>query len=190
MKLLKDRIQKEGKVIRENIVKVDSFLNHQIDTILMNEIGHEFFSRYKDEKITKILTIESSGIACALTTGLQFNSPVVFAKKHKSLNIDGECYVSKVYSFTKKTEYDVTVSKEYLTKDDNVLIIDDFLALGNALNGLIDIVNQSGARLAGVGVVIEKTFQNGGKEIREKNIRVESLARIKEISDKGVVFDD
>ena len=190
MQLLKDRILQDGLVKPGNVLKVDSFLNHQMDIALINEMGKEFNQRFCDEPITKILTIEASGIGIACLTAQYFNVPVVFAKKSQSINLDGESYVTKVESFTHKRVYDVILSKKYLTKDDHVLIIDDFLANGCALLGLIDIVNTAGATLAGAGIVIEKGFQDGGKIVRGKGIRVESLAIIKEMTDDSLVFDD
>ena len=171
-------------------MKVDSFLNHQLDPMLISEIGKEFHQRFSEERITRILTIETSGIAAALTTGLAFGVPVVFAKKHKSANMSGSCYTSRVYSYTKKAEYEVSVSMEYLGQQDRVLVIDDFLATGNAIRGLTEILRQSGAELAGIGIVIEKSFQNGGRELRESGYRIESLARIRAITDSEVLFDD
>jgi xanthine phosphoribosyltransferase len=190
MQILKDRIRRDGKVLPGNIVKVDSFLNHQLDPVLMREIGSEFHRRFAAEPVTRILTIESSGIAAALTTGLAFGVPVVFAKKHKSANMGGSCYTSSVYSYTKAATFEVSVSSDYLGKSDHVLIIDDFLATGSAVNGLLDILRQSGASLAGIGIVIEKSFQDGGRELRAAGMRVESLAKIRAISDSEVVFDD
>ena len=190
MQALKDRIRRDGKILPGGIVKVDSFLNHQLDPLLMHQIGEEFHRRFRDEPITRILTIETSGIAAALTTGLAFGVPVVFAKKHKSANMSGECYTSRVYSYTKKTEYEVSVATEYLRASDRVLVIDDFLATGNALKGLTDILSQSGASLAGIGIVIEKSFQHGGRELREAGYHIESLARIREITAHDVLFDD
>ena len=190
MQALKDRIRRDGRILPGGIVKVDSFLNHQLDPMLMSEIGNEFHRRFAQEPVTRILTIETSGIAAALTTGLAFGVPVVFAKKHKSANMSGACFTSRVYSYTKKTEYDVSVSTEYLGPSDRVLIVDDFLATGNALKGLMDILRQSGAQLAGIGIVIEKSFQSGGRELRESGLRIESLARIRAITDSDVEFDD
>lgn len=190
MQSLKDRIRQDGKILPGGIVKVDSFLNHQIDPVLMHLIGQEFHHRFQDMPITRILTIETSGIAAALTTGFAFGVPVVFAKKHKSANMSGQVYASRVYSYTKKTEYEVSVATEYLSRSDRVLIVDDFLATGNALKGLTDILSQSGARLCGIGIVIEKSFQHGGRELREAGYRVESLARIRGITEDGVLFDE
>ena len=176
MKLLKDRILKDGVVKPGNILKVDSFLNHQMDIDLINEIGKEFKARFADCPITKILTIEASGIGIACIAAQYFHVPVVFAKKTKTKNIAGEVYTTKVESFTHGTVYDIIVSKEFLGKGDKVLVIDDFLAKGKALDGLTTLIQDSGAELVGAGIVIEKGFQDGGKRIRDKGIRVESLA--------------
>lgn len=190
MEILKQRILKDGHIKAGNIIKVDSFLNHQMDIQLLNQIGEEFAKRFADQKITKILTIEASGIGiAALTSGHFGYVPVIFAKKTLSKNLDGELYKSKVHSFTKGITYDVQVSKKYLSPEDNILIIDDFLAKGQALLGLIDIVKQSGAKLAGCGIVIEKGFQDGGKILREMGVRLESLAIIKSADpENGVTF--
>lgn len=190
MQALKDRIRRDGKVLPGNIVKVDSFLNHQLDPLLMRDIGNEFHRLFASEPVTRILTIESSGIAPALAAGLAFGVPVVYAKKQISSNMSGSCFSSPVYSYTRKAMYQVSVSTEYLDKSDHVLIIDDFLATGNALKGLLEIIRQSGASLAGIGIVIEKTFQNGGRELRENGLPVVSLAKIRAISDTDVFFDD
>ncbi len=177
VKLLKDRISVEGRAKEGNILKVDSFLNHQMDISLFSEIGKEFRRRFEDEKVTKILTIEASGIAIAAVASQHFDYvPVVFAKKTKSKNLDGELYISQVESFTRKAIFDIQVSKKYITPDDNVLIIVDFLANGKALLGLINIVNLAGAHLVGCGIVIEKGFQGGGDMIRNCGVRLESLA--------------
>ncbi len=189
MELLKERIRQDGKMKEGNILKVDSFLNHQMDIEMLQEIGKEFHRLFEEEKITKILTIEASGIGIAVIAAQYFgNIPVVFAKKTKSKNLDGELYLSKVKSFTKGIEYDIQVSKRYVTEQDTVLLIDDFLAKGQALRGLIDIVNQSGAKLAGCGIVIEKGFQDGGKLLREQGIRVESLAIVDGIEEGNIFF--
>ena len=168
--------------------EVDSFLNHQMDIPLINEIGKEFKRIYADAPITKILTIEASGIGIACIAAQYFNVPVVFAKKSQSLNLDGEMYCTKIESFTHKKVYDVILSKKFLNADDHVLIIDDFLANGCALNGLIEIVRNSGAVLEGTGIVIEKGFQHGGDLLREKGVRVESLAIIDSMTDDSLVF--
>lgn len=190
MELLKEKIKKEGKVLSENVLKVDSFLNHQIDPLLMKEIGEEFANLYTNDIITKVLTIESSGIAPSIFLGLTIGAPVVFARKRKSLTLSDNLYTSKVYSFTKNESNDISVSKDFLNADDHVLIIDDFLANGEAVKGLLDIVQQAGATVVGVGIVIEKGFQQGGRLIREQGIRVESLARVKSLVDGKVEFYD
>lgn len=178
MKLLEEKILKDGIVKEGDVLKVDSFLNHQMDVKLFREIGREFKRLFAGEKITKILTIEASGIGIACVTALEFGVPVVFAKKTQTVNIDGAVYTAKIESFTHKRVYDVIVSKKFITSDDNILIIDDFLANGCALEGLIGIVQSAGAKVAGAGIVIEKGQQNGGSRIRAKGIRVESLAII------------
>lgn len=176
MKLLEERIQKDGTVKEGNILKVDSFLNHQMDVDLFDQMGKEFKRLFADAPINKILTIEASGIGIACVVAQSFHVPVVFAKKAQSLNIDGDVFSSKVKSFTHKRVYDVIVSKKFLSPEDHVLIIDDFLANGCAVMGLIDLINASGATLEGVGIAVEKGFQEGGAMIREKGIRLESLA--------------
>ena len=189
MKLLKDRILKDGVVKPGNILKVDSFLNHQMDIDLINEIGKEFKARFADCPITKILTIEASGIGIACIAAQYFHVPVVFAKKTQSINLDGDVYSTKIQSFTHRRIYDVIVSKKFLSPEDHVLIIDDFLANGCALEGLIDIVKSSGATIEGVGIAIEKGFQKGGDLIRGKGIRVESLAIVDGMNaETGEVF--
>ncbi len=189
MELLKERIRKDGIVREGNVLKVDSFLNHQMDIKLFNEIGKEFKRLFCDTEINKILTVEASGIGIACVTAQYFDVPVVFAKKSKTKNIAGDVYTSKVKSFTHGRIYDVMVSKDFLKPDDKILIIDDFLANGCALLGLADLINQAGAVLQGAGIVIEKGFQVGGREIRKKGIRVESLAIIDEMStENGIVF--
>ena len=189
MDILKEMIQKKGIIREGNILKVDSFLNHQMDIKLFNEIGKEFLRRFEGEKITKILTIEASGIGIACVTAQYFDVPVVFAKKSQTKNISGDVYKTQVTSFTHGRVYDVIVSKDFLNPDDHVLIIDDFLANGCALLGLLDLVKEAGATVAGAGIVIEKGFQQGGKEIRDLGIRLESLAIIDGMSvEGGVVF--
>ena len=191
MQLLKDRINKDGHVKSGNILKVDSFLNHQMDIALFNEIGKEFKRIFSDCNITKILTIEASGIGIACITAQYFNVPVVFAKKSLSKNIDGELLTTQVKSYTHGMTYDVVVSKKFIDSDDCVLIIDDFLANGCALLGLTQLVSDAGAKLAGAGIVVEKGFQTGGKYLRDQGIRVESLAIIDSMSeDGGVIFRD
>lgn len=188
MKSLQEKIVAEGQVLSEQVLKVDSFLNHQIDPSLMKEIGEEFASRFAHESITKILTIESSGIAPSMMAGLNLGVPVIFARKRKSLTLSENLYTSSVHSFTKNETNDISVSKAFIDEEDVVLIIDDFLANGQAVLGLIDILDQAGATLAGVGIVIEKGFQTGGKMIRNSGIRVESLARISSLQDGRVEF--
>lgn len=184
MKLLEERIRKDGTVKAGNVLKVDSFLNHQIDIDLFNEMGKEWARLFADRKITKILTVEASGIGIACVAAQHFHVPVVFAKKSQSVNIDGEVYSTKIESFTHKRVYDVIVSKKFLHPEDHILIIDDFLANGCALEGLIDIVNKAGASVEGVGIAVEKGFQKGGDLIRSKGIRVESLAIVESMDDK------
>lgn len=176
MKLLEERIQKDGIVKPGNVLKVDSFLNHQMDVKLFAAMGEEWKRLFEGEKIDKILTIEASGIGIACVAAERFDVPVVFAKKAQSVNIDGEVYATKVESFTKKRVYDVIVSKKYLKPGERILIIDDFLANGCAVAGLIDLIQNAGAEVVGVGIAIEKGFQIGGQTIREKGIRLESLA--------------
>ena len=176
MNFLEERIIKDGIVKEGNVLKVDSFLNHQMDVALLDEIGKEFHKRFSDKNITKILTIEASGIAIACAAARYFNVPVVFAKKSKSVNIEGEMYVAQVESFTHKCQNQVIVSKKYLNENDSVLIIDDFLANGCALQGLISITKNAGATVEGIGIVIEKGFQNGGRIIRNLGYHLESLA--------------
>ena len=176
MKLLKDRILKDGIVKPGNILKVDSFLNHQMDITLINEIGKEFKRRFSDCPITKILTIEASGIGIAAIVAREFDVPVVFAKKSKSINLDDNNFSTKIQSFTHGKVYDVIVSKKFLSPEDHILVIDDFLANGCALLGLTDLVESAGATVEGIGIAIEKGFQQGGKIIREKGYQLESLA--------------
>ena len=191
MQLLEERIRKDGIIGEGNVLKVDSFLNHQMDIALINELAAEFHRLFKDSGVTKILTIEASGIGIACLTAQYFNVPMVFAKKSKTKNIAGDVFSSKVESFTHGTVYDVMVSKKFLSSEDKVLIIDDFLAKGQALLGLTKIVKDAGAEIVGCGIVIEKAFQDGGEIIRRQGIRVESLARIKKMSvNGGVVFCD
>ena len=181
MNFLEERIQKDGVVKEGNVLKVDSFLNHQMDIRLFDQIGEEFKKRFEGTPINKILTIEASGIGIACVAARQFDVPVIFAKKSKSINIEGEVYVAEVESFTHKCKNQVIVSKKFLNPDDNVLIIDDFLANGCALQGLISIVTSAGANVAGIGIVIEKGFQTGGQIIRNLGYHLESLAIVDEM---------
>jgi xanthine phosphoribosyltransferase len=176
MKLLEERIRRDGTVKAGNVLKVDSFLNHQMDIDLFNEMGKEWARLFADRPVTKILTVEASGIGIACVAAQHFHVPVVFAKKTQSLNIDGEVYTTKIESFTHKRVYDVIVSKKFLSPEDHVLIIDDFLANGCALEGLIEIVQKAGATVEGIGIAVEKGFQKGGDLIRSKGVRLESLA--------------
>lgn len=189
MQLLKDKIQKDGKVIDNRIVKVDNFLNHQLDIELFNEMGKEFQKRFASKKITKILTIETSGIAIAAITAQYFNVPVVFAKKQEAGNLSKDVYESQVYSFTKDKNYKIRVDQMFIKPSDRVLIIDDFLAQGNAVCGLIEIVQAAGAEVMGVGIVIEKGFQRGREVILKKfPVQIESLAIIEGFKDGSIVF--
>ena len=189
MKLLEERIRRDGR-IRENgaILKVDSFLNHQMDITLFNAMGKEFFRLFGDEGVTKILTVEASGIGVACIAGQYFNVPVLFAKKSKTKNIDGSVYTAPVESFTHGGVYDVMVAKDFLGPEDRVLLIDDFLANGAALEGLLSIVEQAGAAVVGAGICVEKAFQPGGERIRARGVRVESLARVKSMAPGRIEF--
>lgn len=190
MKELEERIRKDGRVLGKDVLKVDSFLNHQVDPMLMERMGEEFYDHFKDAGINKILTVESSGIAPAVMTGLKFQVPVVFARKHKSVTLTDDLYTSEVYSFTKKTSNHISIDKRYLSSTDKVLIIDDFLANGQAVNGLDTIIKDAGATLAGIGIVIEKSFQKGRQIIEKSGTPIYSLARIKAFENGQVVFED
>ena len=188
MKLLEDRIRKDGIIEQGEVLKVDSFLNHQMDVKLFQEMGREWYRLFKEDNVNKILTIEASGIGIACVAALEFDVPVIFAKKSKTKNIAGEVYSSKVVSFTHPHVTTVIVSKKFLNPGDRVLIIDDFLANGAAMLGLIDIVRQAGATLVGCGIAVEKSFQPGGDRLREMGVRVESLARVAELGDGYIRF--
>ena len=189
MKLLEERILKDGKVGAGNVLKVDSFVNHQLDVKFLSALGKEFYRRFADCGVNKILTIEASGIGIACLTAEYFDVPVVFAKKTKTNNIYADVYTSKVESYTHGTTYDIVVSKQFLRPEDRVLIIDDFLAKGSALKGLIELISHAGATVVGAGIVIEEAFQPGGELIRSMGVRVESLARIASMSEEdGVKF--
>ena len=188
MKLLEERIKKDGIVKPGNVLKVDNFLNHQMDIALFNEMGKEFKRLFADCNINKILTIEASGIGIACIVAQYFDVPVVFAKKAQSINIDGDVYSTKIQSFTHQRVYDVIVSKKYLNPEDHILIIDDFLENGCALEGLIDLVQSAGATVEGIGIAIEKGFQQGGKLIRDRGIRLESLAIVDSMEGGELVF--
>lgn len=184
MKLLEERIRKDGTVRKGNVLKVDNFLNHQMDIELFNEMGKEWKRLFEGKEINKILTIEASGIGIATIVAQYFNVPVVFAKKSESINLDGLSYTAPVESFTHKRTYEVIVSKKYLNADDKILVIDDFLANGCAVEGLIKIIESAGATLVGVGIAVEKGFQDGGKKLREKGVHVESLAIVESMNDE------
>jgi xanthine phosphoribosyltransferase len=188
MELLKRKIVNEGIVLSDQVLKVDSFLNHQIDPLLMQEIGRTFADFFRESGITKIVTIESSGIAPAVLTALELGISVIFARKRMSLTLRDDLYTEKVYSFTKKEESEVSISRKFLSPSDHVLIIDDFLANGEAALAMARIVEQAQATVAGIGIVIEKAFQNGGSKLREKGYRVESLARISSLEGESVTF--
>lgn len=188
MKLLEEKILKDGKVLGNDVLKVDMFLNHQLDASLLYEMGKELKRLFENEDITKILTVEVSGIAIAVMAALHLNVPVVFAKKNASTNCSPDVYAADVFSFTKNKTYNIRVAKEYLCENDKVLIVDDFLANGNAVLGLLDIANQSGAKVSGVGIAIEKGYMNGRKVIEDKNVRLESLAIVEKMDENGIVF--
>lgn len=188
MELLQKKIKSEGTVLSEHVLKVDSFLNHQIDPELMNEIGKEFAHRFANDQVTKIVTIESSGIAPAVMAGLHMNVPVVFARKRKSLTLIDDLLTSTVRSFTKNETNEVSISKKYVNKNDRVLIIDDFLANGQAALALAEMVKQAEATVAGIGIVIEKSFQDGAQKLKNLGLRIESLARISSLENGEVQF--
>ena len=187
-KLLSDRIMQDGQCFDGGILKVDSFINHQMDPDLMKAMGHELSERFKDSGVNKIVTIEASGIAPAIMMGAEMHLPVVFVKK-KNPNTMSNALSSKVHSFTKGRDYTVCISADYLTKDDRIVIVDDFLAYGNAAFGLIDLAEQAGATILGFGIIIEKMFQDGGKKLRDKGYRVESLARVLSLDDCKIVLE-
>ena len=187
MRMLEERILKDGKVRPGGVLKVDGFLNHQMDVNLFMDMAHQWHAAFGADNVTKILTIEASGIGLACVAGLVFGCPVVFAKKSKTKNIDGTLYKTQVESFTHGTTYDVIVSRDYLLPTDRLLIIDDFLANGAALEGLCDLASQAGATVVGAGIAVEKCFQPGGERLRAKGLRVESLARIKAMHDDGTL---
>ena len=187
---MKRKIMSDGVVLSDQVLKVDAFLNHQIDPQLMQQIGHEFAKRFAGQGISKIVTIEASGIAPAVMAGLELGVPVIFARKYQSLTLKDDLYTSTVFSFTKQTESTLAISSKHLNAQDHVLLIDDFLANGHAARALIDLIGQAGASIAGIGVVIEKSFQRGRAELDEQGYRVESLARIQSLSGGQVSFLD
>jgi xanthine phosphoribosyltransferase len=188
MRLLEEKIKKDGRVLNDNVLKVDSFLNHQIDPQLMNEIGKEFAQRFATEGITKIVTIESSGIAPAVMAGLYMNVPVIFARKRKSVTLTDDLLTASVHSFTKNETNELAIAAKYLNENDKVLIIDDFLANGEAALALVKMCQQANASVAGIGIVIEKSFQPGAQKLKDQGLRVESLARIASLSNGEVTF--
>ncbi len=190
MKLLKNRILEQGKALENNVLKVDSFLNHQIDVVLMKEIGNEFYNRFKDSvgSITKIVTVESSGIAPALFTAEKFDVPVIFAKKRKFVTLSDDLLSTEVFSYTKNEINKITISKDYIKKGDKLLIIDDFLANGEVIKGLVKLCSEAGAEIVGAGIVIEKAFQKGRQYVEEMGLHVESLARVKSLNDGVITF--
>lgn len=188
MQLLEERIQKDGEIIGNDIVKVDMFLNHQIDVQLLCEIGKEFKKLFADRPINKIVTIEASGIGIACVAAQYFSVPVVFAKKGNHRNVGNDIYTGEVFSFTKGVTTQIGISRKYISPDDHILIIDDFLANGGAAKGLIGIIEQAGATVEGIGIVIEKGFQSGGKELREMGYNLKSLAVINSIDDGKIIF--
>ncbi|MCR4823237.1 MAG: xanthine phosphoribosyltransferase [Treponema sp.] len=188
MKLLEDRILSDGEVIGGKILKVSNFLNHQIDLAFLDQLADEWLKRFSSKKITRVLTIESSGIAIAASLARKLNVPMVFAKKHRTSNVNEDVYSAQVYSFTHDEYYNVVVSKKYISSSDSVLLVDDFLANGNALKGLIQICQQAGACVAGAACAIEKGFQNGGDELRKSGLQVESLAIIDKMDSNGIIF--
>ena len=188
MKLLQDRIVKEGKVLPGNIIKVDGFLNHRVDTELLRAMADEFYQYFGDKKPTLIMTVEASGIAVATVCAERFGVPLLFAKKAKSDNIEGGLYKSEIFSYTYKKTVNLIVSSEWISANDRVLVIDDFLANGEALRGVIDIVHQAGAELVGVGVAVEKGFQSGGQKLRDAGYDLKSLAIIESADENGIIF--
>lgn len=188
MKMLEDKILQCGTVLPGNVLKVDSFLNHQLDVKLINELGKELYNYFLNDNITKILTVEASGIAIACAAAANFDVPVVFAKKGHHENVGNDVYTAEVFSFTKKKSYTVAVSKKFLSADDNVLIVDDFLATGEACFGLKKIVEEAGAKLAGVGIAVEKRFQGGGNTLRKEGVKLKSLAIIDSMTDDSIRF--
>ena len=188
MRLMEEKILAEGTVLPGGVLKVGSFLNQQIDTALLRSIGEEIARLFEGDAVTKILTVESSGIAIAAAAGMAMGVPVVFAKKHKTSNVDGEVYSTVVHSFTHGMDYNVVISRDYLREGERILLVDDFLAGGNALNGLLALCERAGASVAGAAIAIEKGFQGGGDALRERGLRVESLAVIERMDSEGVVF--
>jgi xanthine phosphoribosyltransferase len=188
MRALQDKIKQEGIVLSDQVLKVDSFLNHMVDPVLMHEVGRTFVERFEDRTFDKVLTLESSGIAPAVMTALALQVPLLFARKHKSLTLRDDLYVETVYSFTKQQHNEITISRKFLSPGERILIIDDFLAYGEATFGMARIIEAAGASVAGIGIVIEKSFQDGAHKLKEAGYRVESLARIDSLADGKVSF--
>jgi xanthine phosphoribosyltransferase len=188
MKQMEEKILREGQVLPGDILKVGNFLNQNIDTVFLGEMAREFARLFADEGINKVLTIEASGIAIATAVGLEMGVPVLFAKKHRTSNVDGGVYTAKVHSFTHNEDYNVVVSSDYLLPTDRVLLVDDFLANGQALNGLMDLCRQAGAEVAGVAIAIEKCFSGAGDKLRAQGVHLESLAMIESMTDDEVIF--
>lgn len=188
MQELIDKIKQYGTVLPHDVLKVDAFLNHQVDPQLMKHVGEEFAKRVAGNSIDHVWTVESSGIAPALMTSLALDVPMIFARKHQSLTLKHDMYTAKAYSYTKRTTNNISISKKYVTPGEHVLLIDDFMANGQAVNGMLEIAKQAGVHVVGIGIVIEKSFQPGGKKLREQGLRVESLAKIKSLADGKVSF--
>lgn len=190
MQILIEKILNDGQIVSDNILKVDSFINHMVDPNLMLEIGREFARRFSGREVTKILTIEASGIAVGLTTAMAFNVPLLFAKKQKPSTLEHGYYSSNIYSFTKNQSVDVFVARQYLTSNDKVIIVDDFLARGEALRGMTELIRQAEAELVGIGIVIEKAFQGGGKLLRDSGVCIESLVKIHSLGDGKLTISE
>lgn len=190
MRELVDLIRKSGKVLPGNVLKVDSFLNHQVNPVLMQHCGEELARRFKDSGVTRVWTVESSGIAPALMTALALGVPMIFARKHKSLTLTDDLYTADVYSYTKRVTNHISIAKRFVQPDDKILLVDDFLANGQAVSGMMEIAKQAGVQVVGAGIVIEKSFQPGGRDLRKAGVRVESLAKVKSLADGKVSFEE
>ncbi|WP_367342678.1 xanthine phosphoribosyltransferase [Limosilactobacillus sp.] len=190
MRELVDLIKKSGKVLPGNVLKVDSFLNHQVNPVLMQHCGEELARRFKDSGVTRVWTVESSGIAPALMTALALGVPMIFARKHKSLTLTDDLYTADVYSYTKRVTNHISIAKRFVQSDDKILLVDDFLANGQAVSGMMEIAKQAGVQVVGAGIVIEKSFQPGGHNLRKAGVRVESLAKVKSLADGKVSFEE
>lgn len=190
MRELVDLIKKSGKVLPGNVLKVDSFLNHQVNPTLMQHCGEELARRFRDAGVTRVWTVESSGIAPALMTALALGVPMIFARKHKSLTLTDDLYTADVYSYTKRVTNHISIAKRFVQPDDKILLVDDFLANGQAVSGMMEIAKQAGVKVVGAGIVIEKSFQPGGRNLRQSGVRVESLAKVKSLADGKVSFEE